>query len=86
MEEKTQTFEEKLEELLAMAKKKKNVLEYQEISDFFADMELDPDKFEQHLWIFWKPTMWTCFGSRDEWDDPTLFFWMMMTTWIWSRI
>ena len=40
---------ERLKELLAMAKKKKNVLEYQEISDFFADMELDADKFERIL-------------------------------------
>ncbi len=39
-------FQEKLKELLAMAKKKKNMLEYQEISDFFADMNLDAEKFE----------------------------------------
>ena len=31
-------FQEKLKELLSLAKKKKNMLEYQEISDFFADM------------------------------------------------
>ena len=30
-------FSEKLVELLELAKKKKNVLEYQEISDFFKD-------------------------------------------------
>ena len=42
-------FGDRLKELLAMAKKKKNVLEYQEISDFFADMELDADKFEKIL-------------------------------------
>ena len=35
MDENTQAkFEAKLKELLAVAKKKKNVLEYQEISDF----------------------------------------------------
>ncbi|WP_026505378.1 RNA polymerase sigma factor RpoD [Butyrivibrio sp. NC3005] len=38
-------FKEKLKELLARAKKKKNVLEYDEISDFFADLNLD----EEHL-------------------------------------
>ena len=38
MEENVAKFSEKLKELLAMAKKKKNVLEYQEISDFFSDM------------------------------------------------
>ena len=42
-------FQEKLKELLSLAKKKKNMLEYQEISDFFADMQLDPDKFEKIL-------------------------------------
>mgnify|MGYP000914130972 FL=1 len=42
-------FQEKLRELLSLAKKKKNMLEYQEISDFFADMQLDSDKFEKIL-------------------------------------
>ena len=42
-------FQEKLKELLNLAKKKKNMLEYQEISDFFADMQLDSDKFEKIL-------------------------------------
>ena len=34
-------FEEKLKQLLAMAKKKKNVLEYQEIVDFLAELALN---------------------------------------------
>ena len=42
-------FQEKLKELLSLAKKKKNMLEYQEISDFFADMQLDSDKFVKIL-------------------------------------
>ena len=42
-------FQEKLKELLSLAKKKKNMLEYQEISDFFADMQLDSDKVEKIL-------------------------------------
>ena len=42
-------FEEKLKNLLSLAKKKKNVLEYQEISDFFADMPLEEDQFEKIL-------------------------------------
>ena len=33
-------FQQKLKELLAFAKKKKNMLEYQEINDFFADARL----------------------------------------------
>ncbi len=49
MEENIVKFSEKLKELLATAKKKKNVLEYQEISDFFNDMELDAEKFEKIL-------------------------------------
>ena len=45
-EEMKQKFQEKLVELLAFGKKKKNMLEYQEISDFFKDMPLEPDKME----------------------------------------
>ena len=39
-------FQEKLKELLALGKKKKNILEYQEISDFFKELNLDAEKFE----------------------------------------
>lgn len=49
IEEKKAKLQEKLHELLALAKKKKNSLEYQEISDFFKDMELDADEFEKIL-------------------------------------
>ncbi len=42
-------FQDKLRELLNMAKKKKNMLEYQEISDFFSDMQLDAEQFERIL-------------------------------------
>ncbi|MDD6242885.1 MAG: RNA polymerase sigma factor RpoD [Roseburia hominis] len=42
-------FQVKLSELLALAKKKKNMLEYQEISDFFSDMQLDAEQFEKIL-------------------------------------
>lgn len=42
-------FQIKLGELLALAKKKKNMLEYQEISDFFSDMQLDAEQFEKIL-------------------------------------
>ncbi len=49
MEENVVKFSDKLKELLSIAKKKKNVLEYQEISDFFNDMELDAEKFEKIL-------------------------------------
>ena len=37
----------KLEELVQMAKKKKNVLEYKEIMDHLADLDLDPDRIDR---------------------------------------
>lgn len=50
MDENTQVkFDEKVKELLATAKKKKNMLEYQEISEFFADMQLEEEQFEKIL-------------------------------------
>ena len=48
-EEMKAKFREKLAELLALGKKKRNILEYQEISDFFKDMNLDAEKFEAVL-------------------------------------
>ena len=47
--EKAAKFSEKLQELLSIAKKKKNVLEYQEISDFFKELELGPEQLENVL-------------------------------------
>ena len=50
MDENTRAkFEEKLKGLLAAAKKKKNVLEYQEINDYFADMHLEEEQFDEIL-------------------------------------
>ena len=40
-------FSEKLVELLELAKKKKNVLEYQEINDFFKDQNLEVNQMEK---------------------------------------
>ena len=39
----------KLPELLAIAKKKKNMLEYQEISDYFKEFNLTPEQIEKVL-------------------------------------
>ena len=39
-------FQEKLAGLLALGKKRKNILEYQEINDYFKDMPLDAEKME----------------------------------------
>ncbi len=40
---------EKLKELVEFAKNKKNILEYQEINDFFQKMELNAEEFEKIL-------------------------------------
>jgi RNA polymerase primary sigma factor len=47
MDESMVKFSEKLKELLVFAKKKKNVLEFQEINDFFVDFEMDPVMVER---------------------------------------
>ncbi|HCL04388.1 MAG TPA: RNA polymerase sigma factor RpoD [Lachnoclostridium phytofermentans] len=47
MDETMAKFHDKLKELLEYAKKKKNVLEYEEINDFFSDMEIDADRIEK---------------------------------------
>ena len=39
-------FQERLKGLLEMAKKRKNILEYQEISDYLRDLNLDAEKLE----------------------------------------
>lgn len=46
-EEMAAAFEEKLNQLLLLAKKKRNVLENQEILDFFTDENLDSEKLDQ---------------------------------------
>lgn len=45
-EDMKEKFQQRLQELLALGKKKKNILEYQEINDFFKDMALDAEKME----------------------------------------
>ncbi|MEY8333327.1 RNA polymerase sigma factor RpoD [Lachnospiraceae bacterium 47-T17] len=45
----TEQLNAKLNELLELAKKKKNMLEYQEISDYFKDMSLGAEQFEEIL-------------------------------------
>jgi len=50
MDENTQAkFDEKVKDLLNVAKKKKNVLEYQEVGEFFSDMTLEEEQFEKIL-------------------------------------
>ena len=63
-------FQEKLQELLALAKKRKNMLEYQEINDFFKDMNLDAEKFELVLEYLEHNNIDVLRISNDD-DDPT---------------
>jgi RNA polymerase primary sigma factor len=42
-------FTQKIKEILALAKKKKNVLEYSEINDFFAELSLNEDQMDNVL-------------------------------------
>jgi RNA polymerase primary sigma factor len=46
-EEQIAKFQERLAELIALGKKKKNILEDQEINDFFKDTPLDAEKMER---------------------------------------
>ncbi len=52
MDENTRAkFDEKIKELLNLAKKKKNVLEYSEVNDFFNDLPLEEEQFDKILEI-----------------------------------
>ena len=47
MDENIVKFQEKLRELVSLGKKKKGILEIQEINDFFSDMDIDSDQIEK---------------------------------------
>ena len=47
MEEQAMKFEEKLNTLVGIGKKKKNILELQEINDIFSDMELEAEQMDK---------------------------------------
>lgn len=65
-------FQEKLSELLELGKKKKNILEYQEISDFFKSMELDAEKFELVLEYLEHNNIDVLRISDDDDEDDTI--------------
>ena len=67
------TFEEKLDKLLETAKKKKNVLEEQEILDVFAKEELTPEKLDQIYDFLDKKKVDVLKISSDDDMDPDLF-------------
>ena len=47
MDEHMAKFEERLKELVKLGKKKKGILEIQEINDFFHDIDLDSEQMEK---------------------------------------
>ena len=65
-------FQQKLKDLLALAKKKKNMLEYQEISDFFADMQLEAEQFDKILDFLEANNIDVLRITDDESDDEIL--------------
>lgn len=73
MEERTQTFDEKLQLLLETAKKKKNVLENREIIECFSGEILDPEKLDR-IYEFLDSKNVDVLRVGDEEDiDPELF-------------
>ena len=65
-------FQEKLRDLLALAKKKKNMLEYQEISDFFSELQLDAEQFEKILDFLETNNIDVLRITEDDVDDDML--------------
>ena len=73
MDENTQArFDEKVKALLALAKKKKNVLEYQEISEFFADLSLEEEQFEKILEVLDQNNVDVLRITEDDVDDEEI--------------
>ncbi|MCR5727665.1 MAG: RNA polymerase sigma factor RpoD [Lachnospiraceae bacterium] len=66
-----QKFHEKLKDLLSLAKKKKNVLDYQEVNDFFGDMELTEDQLS-HIYDFLDNNGVDLWKEGDADDDTDL--------------
>ena len=71
-EEMKAKFQEKMKELLEIGKKKRNILEYQEISDFFKDMNLDAEKMEEVLDILEKHNVDVLKIVDDDDDDDEI--------------
>ena len=65
-------FREKLAELLELGKKKRNILEYQEISDFFKDMNLDAEQLESVLDFLEHNNVDVLRISEDDDDDEII--------------
>lgn len=70
--QKAEKLNGKLKELVEFAKKKKNILEYQEISDFFQKMELNAEEFEKILDCLESNNIDVLRISDDDDDDDIL--------------
>ncbi len=64
-------FEEKMKTLLQLAKKKKNVLDYQEIMTFFQDSDFEADKMEK-VFEFLEANNVDVKMAEDETDDDEI--------------
>ena len=62
-------FAQKIKDILALAKKKKNVLEYAEISDFFAELNLNEDQFDNVLEVLENSGIDVLRVSEEDIDD-----------------
>ena len=71
MDESMVKFSDKLKDLLVFAKKKKNVLEFQEINDFFVDFDMDPVMAER-IYEFLEANNVDVLRITDEEDDIIL--------------
>ena len=71
-QEMKEKFQAKLVEIVALGKKKKNMLEYQEISDFFRELNLDAEKMELVLEYLEHNGIDVLRISDDEGDDEII--------------
>lgn len=69
-EENLSKFEEKMKEIIAIAKKKKNVLEYKEIEEHFGELVTEPDKIEIVYDILEKANIDVLGMIEQEEDEP----------------
>jgi len=72
MDDNISKFTEKLKELLVYAEKKKKVLEYQEVNDFLADLELDPKRIEKIYDYLEKNNVDVLRFTEDDKDDEDI--------------
>lgn len=72
MQENVINLGDMMKELLEISKKKKNVLEYKEINDFFQDVELSTEQFEKVLDVLEKNNVDVLQINDEEEEEPLL--------------